>query len=251
VTVNLQNNEQLPEDAHADPSDLTLTCHIGFFNPLPANVELSERLNAINGILKSIHEDYGTSTVPPADLGVRNPVSVVNMAWRSIPVRLRFVLHTEIVSLAIYLHVGLVPSNGQDHIASIITGYFPNIDPTVTTAFVRCSCAELRMRRRFLYVTVWNLFFRERKKIPSSEKWQFPELLQNTTIIGNFRGLIIRAPPFTSVVDSLSRSIANKCMVTLLKPFLCCGPNITMDDHAICEMKNCRALYVSKILYTI
>jgi hypothetical protein len=79
---------------HVELNTSALTCHLGFFLPLVANDTLQERLDAINYILTTIHTRYG-STHHLAPLAGDNPVSVIELQWRSLRVRLRFSLHTE------------------------------------------------------------------------------------------------------------------------------------------------------------
>ena len=129
---------------HVDLGASALTCHIGFFLPLAASDELSERLQLINGILKSIYDAYGKSTQHIEYLSERNPVSVFTIEWRSIQVTLRFVLHAELVSLIIYIHVcPRSPHIDNYNIISTVIDYFS----TITTMIADGTYDHLKMRQ--------------------------------------------------------------------------------------------------------
>lgn len=243
--VEPDQNEWLSEHAHVDLDASALTYHLGFFKALAASDELQKRLNAINDILKSIHEAHG---IRDAHGGLRqpfkelrlsptNPISVIAMEWYSMPVRLRFALHTEVVSLAIYIEVPTTTlSDSQDRVVSNIKEYFPDL----TTVVHACSVSEMKKRFTFLYDTIWRLFFIQHKEIPSDNSWKFSNELKGTRVLGKFRGIIIRTlklPLFYQYHD----------IVKTLEPFLCCKPNVALDDLVICEMKKGRALYFSRL----
>lgn len=198
---------------------------------------LSERLDAINGILSSIHHEYGKSTYRIIELGERNNVSLVKLSWHSIPVTLRFVLHTELVSLTIYIHLDRAPrSPDQNAFVSKLTRCIADI----TTMIDGDSCEHLQRRHKFLYDTIWKMFFREHKRIPPpSGSWAFPLQLENPIILANFRGLIIRLPSATG--------LNSDNIVSSLRPFLCCKRNVKLDHLAISEMKGGKALHCSNL----
>jgi hypothetical protein len=110
------------------------------------------------------------------------------------------------------------------------------------------TCDYLPMHNKFIYETLWNLFFRENELVPSpSPSWPFPPELENPVILANFRGLIIGTEASTNNSGASWVDFSNDGIVNRLKPFLCCKSNINIDDFSICTMKGGLAFHASTL----
>jgi hypothetical protein len=110
----------------------TVACHVAFWKPIATPKIQSERLDAINKLLNSIYENYGVEFKQGFD--ETNQLVVLKIEWHSIQVTLRFVLHEEVVSYAIYIHADSAPHSTDDIVAQLKKHL-----AVITTA----SCAEL------------------------------------------------------------------------------------------------------------
>jgi hypothetical protein len=152
-----------PNEQNVDLDVSTLTCHIAFWKPLAATDDLSNRLDAINNRLKSIHEAYSLPFTQRLDS--HNLVSVVHIPpWRhSIDVTLRFILHSELVSLTVYIHAGrAAPSSSEDSIISQVIDSLAKLHAMIGGD---CSCEEFNNIHKLLYEDVWRTFFNDNTTI--------------------------------------------------------------------------------------
>jgi hypothetical protein len=104
-STGLHHSNRWPsEPPHVDVEASALICHIAFWKPFaPQTDDRPRRLTVINNLLDSIHQQYGHTLTQRLD--APGHASVVSIPpWHSMHVTLRFELHNEIVSLAIYIH---------------------------------------------------------------------------------------------------------------------------------------------------
>jgi hypothetical protein len=129
----------------------TLACHVAFWKRIVLPERRSERLGAINKLLESIHEKYDDEFTQGFD--EKKTFDTFEMLWHSIPVTLHFMLHEELISYIIYIHVDRVKDSGAGVVGKL-KKYFADI---TTPAVV--DCADLPTRHKFLFRGDMDQFF--------------------------------------------------------------------------------------------
>jgi hypothetical protein len=149
-------------------------------------------------------------------------------------VTVRFELHNEIVSLAIYIHAK--GTNHTDDIANNIIDSFANLRSIIDGAKSRRSLYDVHS---FLYDDVWSQFFadKQNKRLNPNEHFSFDPEIDDAELIADVRGLILVSESF---IDSSHA-------VSALQPFLCCNKIPSLDNYTISTMMNEKAMHVSTI----
>ena len=151
-----RSNSWPSEPPHVDLEGSALTRHTAFWKPLATTDDRSRRLDVINKLLDLIHQEYGQRYTQRLD--APGHVSVVHFTWHSMDVTVRFELHNEIVSLAIYIHAK--GTNHTDDVANNIIDSFANLRSIIDGSKSRRSLYDVHS---FLYNDVWNQFFADKK----------------------------------------------------------------------------------------
>jgi hypothetical protein len=154
-------------------------------------------------------------------------------------------LHKELISALIYIHHDSA-EDSRDGVVSKLNEYFADIEK-LAAGESQTDTEWLKTRHNFLFDTVWKLFFREHKALPSPfGKWDsYPLALANPKpeVKLNFRGKLI--------ASTLEQDIDNERIAQSLGPLLCCTntgkltPRI--DDLAISTMMDGRASHATTL----
>ncbi len=222
------------EPPHVDVDAPTLICHIAFWKPFaPQTDDRPRRLTVINNLLDSIHQQYGHTLAQRLD--APGHASVVSIPpWHSMEVTLRFELHKEIVSLAIYIRAKRTNDTDNDPVAKNIIDSLANLNAIIDGAHPSMLLADMYS---CLYDDAWIKFFNDNNKLDPYKKFNFNHDIDDAELISDVRGLIL----VSSFCSDCDRTI------TALHPFLCCSTITSLDNYTICQMMDKKVLHFSAL----